>query len=105
LTLRIKDYASAGNPQAVRMALEVLRAKIDSLEATADEDQSTRSEGRAIDRILDTLERHADEAASASGRLDASMISHQLNEVRRALSKRAQKMKRVLPEGTDVRSG
>ena len=99
LTLRIKDYAYDGNPLAVRLALEMLRTKIDSLEATADGDRSTLREHRSLDQIIGILERHSDEAEmSASVSLDATLISHQLNNVRRMLSRRAQKIKRLLPE-------
>lgn len=102
LTLRIKDYAYDGNPVAVRMALEMLRTRIGSLEATADGDRSTLREHRSLNQIIGVLERHSDEAAmSTSVSLDATMISHQLNDVRRMLSRRAQKLKRLLPEDTN----
>lgn len=107
LALRIKDRAAAGDPQAVRTGLEVLRAKIDSLEATADRDHSTNREARALDRILGMLERHADAAVAVSTPvvLEATLISHHLNDVRGILSRRAQRLKRAVPEDADVQPG
>lgn len=107
LALRIKDQAAAGNLQAVRTGLEMLRAKIDSLDATADRDSSTNREARALDRILAMLERHADAALGASTptALEAPLVSHHLNDVRGILSRRAQRLKRAVPEDSDVQPG
>ena len=102
LTLRIKEHAAAGHPEVVRMGLEMLRAKIDSLEATADSDSASSREHRSIDHAVGILERYVDEAAVSSAvDLDPGIVSSHLNDVRRVLSKRVERVKRFLPEEAD----
>lgn len=99
LTLRIKEYAAAGNPEVVRLGLEMLRGRIDSLEATAAGDGVDSRERRTMNHALVALERHVDEVGiSPAVHLDPMMISSHLNEVRRVLSRRVQRVKRSLPE-------
>lgn len=103
LATRVKEYASLGNPQAARLALEMLRAKLDSLEATADDNLVVSQEHRDMDGVLGVMERHIDEAAnSRSVKLDANMLANQMNNVRRILSKRIERVKRSLPEDRNV---
>lgn len=103
VTTRIKEYATMGNPQATRLALEMLRTKIDGLEATAEGNGTVIREHRELEHILGILERHVDEAANSKvTKLDANTIANHMNDVRRMLSKRIERVKRWLPENDNV---
>ncbi|MEQ8814851.1 MAG: hypothetical protein RLO51_17765 [Thalassobaculum sp.] len=102
VTQRIKEHAETGKLEVARICLEMLRAKIDSLEATAGGDNAADREHRSMDRAVGILEQHFDQAmVSPDASLDPAMISSHLNDIRRVLSRRVQRAKRSLPEEAD----